>query len=164
MAPIASRLFCPILKMRRRWYGAIAQLGERIVRNDEVGGSIPPGSTNPHRLRPLRPGKPFRSDAEHLLAQTWADALERYSLRRRLHAEAPAIIPSFSRKSRRPLLDEARDAFAEVGAAQRDDHFAVGLDRCLRQSLEWHIVKLPLDHGHGARRHEISKVARVGVG
>ena len=26
--------------------GAIAQLGERVVRNDEVGGSIPPGSTN----------------------------------------------------------------------------------------------------------------------
>src|SRR5882762_10025690 len=29
--------------------GAIAQLGERVVRNDEVGGSIPPGSTT---LRP----------------------------------------------------------------------------------------------------------------
>ena len=27
------------------WQGAIAQLGERVVRNDEVGGSIPPGST-----------------------------------------------------------------------------------------------------------------------
>src|SRR3954453_13552484 len=27
-------------------HGAIAQLGERVVRNDEVGGSIPPGSTN----------------------------------------------------------------------------------------------------------------------
>src|SRR3954470_16244347 len=27
-------------------HGAIAQLGERIVRNSEVGGSIPPGSTN----------------------------------------------------------------------------------------------------------------------
>ena len=25
--------------------GAIAQLGERLVRNEEVGGSIPPGST-----------------------------------------------------------------------------------------------------------------------
>ncbi len=30
-----------------RWkIGAIAQLGERVVRNDEVGGSIPPGSTS----------------------------------------------------------------------------------------------------------------------
>jgi hypothetical protein len=29
--------------------GAIAQLGERIVRNDEVGGSIPPGSTSLRR-------------------------------------------------------------------------------------------------------------------
>jgi hypothetical protein len=28
-------------------YGAIAQLGERIVRNDEVVGSIPTSSTNP---------------------------------------------------------------------------------------------------------------------
>ena len=27
-------------------FGAIAQLGERVVRNDEVGGSIPPSSTN----------------------------------------------------------------------------------------------------------------------
>ncbi len=26
--------------------GAVAQLGERIVRNDEVGGSNPPSSTN----------------------------------------------------------------------------------------------------------------------
>ena len=45
MAPIAGR---------RRWYrrgcaGAIAQLGERVVRNDEVGGSIPPGSTTLRR-------------------------------------------------------------------------------------------------------------------
>ena len=26
--------------------GAVAQLGERVVRNDEVGGSNPPSSTN----------------------------------------------------------------------------------------------------------------------
>src|ERR1700741_1670173 len=38
--------------------GAIAQLGERIVRNDEVGGSIPPGSTSLRSLRELRLGKP----------------------------------------------------------------------------------------------------------
>src|SRR6266849_7698959 len=42
--------------------GAIAQLGERIVRNDEVGGSIPPGSTSLRRLRQLRLGKPYRSE------------------------------------------------------------------------------------------------------
>src|SRR6478672_11920779 len=29
--------------------GAIAQLGERLVRNEEVGGSIPPGSTSLRR-------------------------------------------------------------------------------------------------------------------
>jgi hypothetical protein len=43
--------------------GAIAQLGERVVRNDEVGGSIPPGSTNLRRLRLLRLGKRFRAKA-----------------------------------------------------------------------------------------------------
>src|SRR3954453_24182184 len=42
--------------------GAIAQLGERVVRNDEVGGSIPPGSTSLRRLRLLRLGKPSRGE------------------------------------------------------------------------------------------------------
>jgi hypothetical protein len=55
MAPIVGRA---------RWYrggrdGAIAQLGERVVRNDEVGGSIPPGSTSLRSLRELRLGKPM---------------------------------------------------------------------------------------------------------
>jgi hypothetical protein len=40
--------------------GAIAQLGERVVRNDEVGGSIPPGSTSLRWFRQLRLGKPNR--------------------------------------------------------------------------------------------------------
>ena len=31
---------------RRDWNGAVAQLGERVVRNDEVSGSIPLGSTS----------------------------------------------------------------------------------------------------------------------
>jgi hypothetical protein len=53
MAPIASRPF-----VLGGGYGAIAQLGERIVRNDEVGGSIPPGSTSLRSLRELRLGKP----------------------------------------------------------------------------------------------------------
>ena len=37
--------------------GAIAQLGERLVRNEEVGGSIPPGSTNLRRFA-VTVGKP----------------------------------------------------------------------------------------------------------
>ena len=41
--------------------GAIAQLGERVVRNDEVGGSIPPGSTN------LRPNARSGSDSPPIL-------------------------------------------------------------------------------------------------
>src|SRR4051794_18073765 len=44
MAPIAGRR----RTSRRGRDGAIAQLGERVVRNDEVGGSIPPGSTTLH--------------------------------------------------------------------------------------------------------------------
>src|SRR3954452_10675454 len=35
--------------------GAIAQLVERVVRNDEVGGSNPPGSTLRFRLRVAQP-------------------------------------------------------------------------------------------------------------
>src|SRR5262249_17102763 len=41
--------------------GAIAQLGERLHGMQEVGGSIPPGSTSLRRLRLLRLGKPYRS-------------------------------------------------------------------------------------------------------
>src|SRR6202171_3353639 len=54
MAPTAGRL----RRYRGGRGGAIAQLGERVVRNDEVGGSIPPGSTT---LRPS--GYAWRSRA-----------------------------------------------------------------------------------------------------
>jgi hypothetical protein len=57
MAPIVGRPH----SLRDGRDGAIAQLGERVVRNDEVGGSIPPGSTSLRLLRKLRPGKPRRS-------------------------------------------------------------------------------------------------------
>ena len=46
--------------------GAIAQLGERVVRNDEVGGSIPPGSTSLRSLRGFalaQAQKVYRSEA-----------------------------------------------------------------------------------------------------
>ena len=32
-------------RIKKTLFGAVAQLGERIVRNDEVGGSNPPSST-----------------------------------------------------------------------------------------------------------------------
>src|SRR6478736_8385110 len=54
MAPIAAAL----TRIEATAEGAIAQLGERVVRNDEVGGSIPPGSTT---LRPS--GYAWRSHA-----------------------------------------------------------------------------------------------------
>src|SRR5690242_10430822 len=38
-------------------WGAVAQLGERLVRNEEVRGSIPLSSTNPERLH-LRLDRP----------------------------------------------------------------------------------------------------------
>src|SRR4029450_6463189 len=50
MAPIVGRFG----SLRGGRDGAIAQLGERVVRNDEVGGSIPPGSTSRRLLRKLR--------------------------------------------------------------------------------------------------------------
>jgi hypothetical protein len=56
--------------------GAIAQLGERVVRNDEVGGSIPPGSTSLHRLRLLRLGKPYRSEGCRSVARFGEAGLE----------------------------------------------------------------------------------------
>src|ERR1700692_1656985 len=59
MAPIAGR---STIFVRSGRDGAIAQLGERVVRNDEVGGSIPPGSTSLRRLRLLRLGEPHRSE------------------------------------------------------------------------------------------------------
>lgn len=37
--------------------GAVAQLGERLVRNEEVGGSIPLGSTTLVRDLPDAPGR-----------------------------------------------------------------------------------------------------------
>src|SRR3954462_6802501 len=49
--------------------GGIAQLGERVVRNDEVGGSIPPGSTSLRRLRQLRLGKPSSSEGCRVVAR-----------------------------------------------------------------------------------------------
>src|SRR3954462_15019651 len=56
MAPIVGRSG----SLRSGHNGAIAQLGERVVRNDEVGGSIPPGSTSLRLLRKLRlPPPPF---------------------------------------------------------------------------------------------------------
>ncbi len=47
-APFANRPLAPasgIVPIRSEWNGAVAQLGERVVRNDEVRGSIPLGST-----------------------------------------------------------------------------------------------------------------------
>jgi putative endonuclease len=46
-----------VFRVFSRPLGAIAQLGERLVRNEEVGGSIPPGSTSPRRFAATT-GKP----------------------------------------------------------------------------------------------------------
>src|SRR3954454_19734118 len=121
--------------------GAIAQLVERVVRNDEVGGSNPPGSTSLRLLRKLRLGKPYRAKA----------ASSKPAGRRRAEIETP-LLP---RKPRRPLLHKARHPLAKVAAAQRHRHFAVGVDGGFGQRLERHVVKLPLDYRDGARRDEV---------
>jgi hypothetical protein len=46
LGDVVSAVLC--LRMRcamRVWWGAVAQLGERLVRNEEVSGSIPLSST-----------------------------------------------------------------------------------------------------------------------
>src|SRR5688500_1533221 len=52
----------PLLPAR----GAIAQLGERLHGMQEVGGSIPPGSTNIPAIRPVR-GREQVSQRPHRL-------------------------------------------------------------------------------------------------
>jgi hypothetical protein len=44
---MTSKLFATIKCLATQ--GAVAQLGERVVRNDEAVGSIPTSSTNPLR-------------------------------------------------------------------------------------------------------------------
>src|SRR5665811_1865863 len=123
MAPIACRLYS-----RGGRDGAIAQLGERVVRNDEVGGSIPPGSTSLRRLRLLRLGKPHRSEGCRAVARrAKADLGKPYRTSR------PFSLP---RKSWRPLFHETRDALAKIAAAQRHHHLPVGVDGGFGKGLE----------------------------
>src|SRR5467141_3874520 len=84
--------------------GAIAQLGERVVRNDEVGGSIPPGSTT---LRPS--GYAWRSHA--LKRRSVPGIARRATTGRRRPSGYACLLP---RKPRRPLLHEARHALAKI--------------------------------------------------
>jgi hypothetical protein len=51
------------------WYGAIAQLGERVLCKHEVVGSIPSGSTSLRWLRQLRLGEPDRGQGCHVEAR-----------------------------------------------------------------------------------------------
>ena len=41
----------------KTWNGAVAQMGERVVRNDEVRGSIPLGSTRNFLFSPSDAGR-----------------------------------------------------------------------------------------------------------
>ncbi len=46
---------------RSEWYGALAQLGERLLCKHQVIGSIPIGSTTRHNLEMKRNGSPHAS-------------------------------------------------------------------------------------------------------
>ena len=48
----------PEMYQRHTQNGAIAQLGERLHGMQEVGGSIPPGSTIPHPIQFKKDQKP----------------------------------------------------------------------------------------------------------
>src|SRR5262245_9034324 len=59
----ADRIWRPSRKKHSSsGYGAIAQLGERVLCKHEVVGSIPSGSTSLRWLRQLRLGEPDRSE------------------------------------------------------------------------------------------------------
>src|SRR6266568_111192 len=84
--------------------GAIAQLGERVVRNDEVGGSIPPGSTTLRlRLRVAQPRKPNAKRARRSpFGRRRASLLRRLQATRanmRLYSAASDMIDSGMRLS-----------------------------------------------------------------
>src|SRR5580692_3893386 len=113
MAPIADRL----RTIRGGRDGAIAQLGERVVRNDEVGGSIPPGSTSLRSLRELRLGKHSKPIKREVSEGCLVVA-------RRAKTGPASSSPLLPRKPRRPLFHKTCDAFAEIAAAQRHQHFA----------------------------------------
>src|SRR5436309_11982408 len=146
MTAIAGRF----VSIEAVYVGAIAQLVERVVRNDEVGGSNPPGSTLRLRLRVAQPRKdeveacPAKPAGRRRTDVTTTDhlffaRLGRGAATQRRSRTCPAKPAgrrrterlqkqSLPRKPRRPLLHKTCHAFAEIAAAQRDDHLAVGVD------------------------------------
>lgn len=54
-----------LLSIIAKPFGAVAQLGERVVRNDEVAGSIPVSSTKTERIRTLKKARIFVSVENH---------------------------------------------------------------------------------------------------
>ena len=89
MAVIAGRHY---LSTKVVAQGAIAQLGERFVRNEEVGGSIPPGSTT------LRPSGFARRS--HVMGRSAKRARRSPKGEGGLAASAPAIIPRLATSSK----------------------------------------------------------------
>ena len=56
-----------------RRYGAVAQLGERVVRNDEVSGSIPLSSTIPMKIKDLATDFAWWKTRRHTTSTAAAD-------------------------------------------------------------------------------------------
>ena len=89
--------------------GAIAQLGERVVRNDEVGGSIPPGSTT------LRPSG--------------------YAWRSHVMAEGRSVVPGVARRAKTGSIGEHLLASPPHFPVNRGGRFSMKLATPSRKSL-----------------------------
>src|SRR3954464_4971082 len=68
-----TRLRAAFVSIEAASVGAIAQLVERVVRNDEVGGSNPPGSTLRLRLRVAQPRKSRRRSVSGVACRAKTD-------------------------------------------------------------------------------------------
>src|SRR5262245_20800735 len=96
--------------------GAVAQLGERLVRNEEVRGSIPLGSTNP---RPPHPSPDSDSAARILSGQTaWVKS--------RLGEPAGTLLASLLRNKRAQAPKARNVAPSQTSAHQTPSMLGCG--------------------------------------
>jgi hypothetical protein len=124
MAPLAEKAH----RLRRKG-GAVAQLGERLVRNEEVRGSNPLGSTSLPSGLSLRSRSsfswtatgplPLRNPRKSLLAQYWHSESEFYGDHTQAGAQISGPSPSLWASIHQSMLRDA-DAWARQTEVQAD--------------------------------------------